>query len=155
MNRAWRILCVGLLAGVAAHFGYFQAKRPAGGHGPEKDLGWMREELHLTDEQYARIVALHQQSSRQLQSLAVQILAMQKEMAAFEETRRRFDRVDFVEFARFVDSYRRISQQCEDSTRGLVLATADVMTPHQRAQYLGLIEPLVPPPDRDRLRITQ
>lgn len=151
MKRAWTILLVGLIAGVATHLAYFQWQRPAGSGGSTTDLAWMRVELNLSDEQFQRIVALHQASSTQLRSLAVQIMAMQREMDAFEETRRKYDRVDFVEFARFVDDYRRVSEQAEASTRGLVLATADVMTPQQRAHYLELVQPLAPP-TRERIR---
>lgn len=150
MRRVLAILCVGVLAGVLTHVAYFQWQRPVRSDAGTTDLAWMRDELNLTDAQFTRIVSLHQESSKQLRGLAVQILAMQEEMKAFEETRRMYDRVDFVEFARFVDNYRRISQTAEDSTRGLVLATADVMTPQQRAHYLELVQPLVPPRDRFR-----
>jgi hypothetical protein len=64
---------------------------------------------------------------------------MQAEFAAFENTRRTSDRVDFIEFAQFVETRRAINRQCLESTRQLVLATADVMTPVQRAHYLGLV----------------
>jgi hypothetical protein len=54
--------------------------------------------------------------------------------------------VDFLEFARFVESRRTLNRECLDSTRQLVLASAEVMTPNQRQLYIRLVstaEPLV------------
>jgi len=69
---------------------------------------------------------------------------MQAEFAAFENTRRATDRVDFIEFARFVEARRSISRQCLDSTRQLVRAAANEMTPVQRERYLGIVSPAEP-----------
>ncbi|HET7537621.1 MAG TPA: hypothetical protein VFJ90_14270, partial [Candidatus Didemnitutus sp.] len=86
-----------------------------------------------------RIKELHRASSPRLRALASQVAQMQAEFAAFETARRDTDRVDFVEFARFVEARRRVNRECQDSTRQLVLASAQVMTPQQRERYLGLV----------------
>jgi hypothetical protein len=73
---------------------------------------------------------------------------MQAEFAEFERSRRTSDRVDFVEFARFVENRRELNRECLDSTRQLVLASAEVMTPEQRERYIRLVaaaEPLMGP----------
>jgi hypothetical protein len=74
-----------------------------------------------------------------LRALAAEVARMQAEFAAFENTRRATDKVDFIEFAQFVETRRNINRECQESTRRLVMATADVMTPEQRAHYLGLV----------------
>ena len=56
-------------------------------------------------------------------------------------TRKTDDRVDFIEFAQFVETRRTINRECLESTRQLVLASAGVMTPEQRTHYLGLVAP--------------
>jgi hypothetical protein len=139
MNRTFAVLLLGLGVGLGAHFLYFQLHRPPGLNSLEGQLTWMKDELKLSDEQYARIKELHEASSPRLRALAADVARMQAEFAAFENTRRTADRVDFLEFARFVEARRNINRQCLESTRQLVAASADVMTPQQRAQYLGLV----------------
>ena len=146
MKRTFLTLIFGLAAGVGSYFGYFHFNEPAPTDSLEGQLAWMKSELHLTDAQFARIQELHRASHPQLQAMAAQVSLMQSEFAEFEQTRRTSDSVDFVEFARFVESRRNLNQACLDSTRRLVLASAEVMTPAQRQQYLHLVtaaEPLV------------
>ncbi len=139
MNRTVLTLLLGAFVGLGAHFGYYALHRPAGLDSLEGQLSWIRTELDLSDEQFARILELHEASSPRLRALAAEVARMQAEFIAFEETRRTTDQVDFLEFARFVESRRNINRECLESTRRLVLATADVMTPEQRSRYLGLV----------------
>jgi len=139
MNRALAVLLLGLGVGLGAHFLYFQLHRPPGLNSLEGQLTWMKDELKLSDEQFVRIKELHEASSPRLRALAADVARMQAEFAAFENTRRTSDRVDFIEFAQFVEARRNINRQCLESTRQLVAASAGVMTPQQRAQYLGLV----------------
>lgn len=139
MNRALLTLLLGIAVGVGAHTIYFQLHRPAGLDSLDGQMSWMKEELKLSDTQFARIKELHEASSPRLRALAAEVARMQAEFAAFENTRRNSDRVDFIEFAQFVETRRNINRQCLESTRQLVLASAGVMTPEQRAHYLGLV----------------
>lgn len=144
MKRALIILLLGLAIGAGAHVVYFQLHRPAGSDARDSQLAWMKEALKLSDAQYTQIKELHDASSPRLRALAAEVARMQAEFAAFENTRRTADRVDFIEFAQFVKTRRAINQQCLESTRQLVLASADVMTPEQRAQYLGWVATVEP-----------
>lgn len=139
MNRALLTLFLGVAIGLGTHTVYFQMKRPPGLDSLDGQLAWMKDELKLDAGQYARIRELHEASSPRLRALAVQVARMQSEFAAFENIRRTSDRVDFLEFAQFVETRRLINQQCLESTRQLVQASADVMNPAQRARYLGLV----------------
>jgi len=139
MNRTLATLFLGLVVGAGAHFGYYAMQRPAGLDSLEGQLTWIRAELDLSDQQFVRIKELHEASSPRLRALAAEVARMQAEFIAFEETRRNSDKVDFLEFARFVETRRNINRECLESTRRLVLATADVMTPEQRSRYLGLV----------------
>lgn len=139
MNRGIFTLVLGLVVGLVAHFGYYQLHRPAGMDSLEGQLAWMRDELKLDSQQYARIKGLHEASSPRLRALAAEVARMQAEFAAFEHTRRTSDRVDFIEFAQFVETRRNINRECLESTRQLVQATANVMTPAQRTQYFGIV----------------
>jgi hypothetical protein len=146
MKRSLFTLLLGLAAGIASYSIYWRTSEPAYADSLESQLAWMKAELGLTDSQYARIRDLHQASHPQLQAMAMQVGRMQAEFAEFERTRRTTNTVDFVEFARFVENRRNLSQACLDSTRQLVLASADVMNPQQREQYLQIVaaaEPLM------------
>ncbi len=144
MNRTLLILLLGLAVGVGTHFGYFQLHRPAGTETLDGQLAWIRTELKLSDQQFARVKELHEASSPRLRALASEVARMQAEFAAFENTRRTADRVDFIEFAQFVEVRRNINRECLESTRRLVLATADVMTPEQRTHYMGIVSAAEP-----------
>jgi MFS superfamily sulfate permease-like transporter len=144
MKRGLLVLLLGLAVGVAAHTVYFRLHLPPNSDSIDAQLVWMKRELQLSDGQFARIRELHEASSPRLRALASQVAQMQAEFAAFENTRRATDRVDFIEFARFVEARRSISRQCLDSTRQLVRAAANEMTPVQRERYLGIVSPAEP-----------
>ncbi len=139
MNRGGLVLLLGIAVGVATHFVCFRVHEPVDTDTIDAQLSWMKGELQLSDAQFARIKELHMASNPRLRALAAQVAQMEAEFAAFENTRRTTDRVDFIEFARFVETRRAISQQCLDSTRRLVLAAASEMTPSQRERYLGIV----------------
>lgn len=144
MNRTLLTLFLGLVVGAGTHFTYYRLHEP-NADSLSSQLAWMKAELNLNEAQFSRIKELHQVSSPRLHALADQVAQLQTEFAAFEELRRTRDRVDFIEFARFVEARREINRKCLDSTRQLVLATAEVMTPRQRQHYIQLIaaaEPL-------------
>jgi hypothetical protein len=139
MKRPVLILLLGLSVGAATHFAYYQHREPVATDTLEGRLAWMRTELRLSDDQFARIKLVHEASQVRLQAMAAQVALMQEEFAEFERTRLTSDRVDFIEFARFVESRRELNRRCVDSTRQLVLAAAEVMNPEQRRQYLTIV----------------
>ncbi|HWL16251.1 MAG TPA: hypothetical protein VNR00_11645 [Opitutus sp.] len=139
MNRTTLILLLGLAAGIGSHTAYYRLHRPAGLDSLDGQLLWIKSELNLSDAQFTQIKALHEESSPRLRALAAEVARMQEEFAAFENTRRTSDRVDFLEFAQFVETRRHINRECLESTRRLVQATAGVMTPEQRTRYLGMV----------------
>ncbi len=142
MKHTLWILLLGLVGGVGAHLGWLAVIAPARAPaGADAHLAWLKDGLGLTDAQFARIQALHTNSTPQLQALAARVGEMQAELAAFEQTRRTEDRIDFLEFARFVEQRRRLGRECALSTERLVAATAEVLTPEQRARYLSYLEP--------------
>lgn len=151
MKRALVTIALGLAVGVGAHLAYFRLHRPVTTDSIEDRLAWMKAELRLTDAQFARVRDIHQASGPRLHAIAAQAAGLQAEFLTFEQVRRAEDRVDFLEFARYVELRRRLNTESRDSTRQLVLAAAAVMTPEQRQRYLELIatdRPLAPlPPD--------
>ncbi|MBK9990647.1 MAG: hypothetical protein IPP19_07950 [Verrucomicrobia bacterium] len=104
-------------------------------------LTWMKNDLQLNDQQLARIKNVHQQRSPHLLALASQVAQMQQSLIQFENERASDGRVDFLEFARFVEQRRKLDLECNESTRRLIAESSDVMTPQQREQYLQLLDP--------------
>ncbi|HEY5079310.1 MAG TPA: hypothetical protein VII43_05665 [Opitutaceae bacterium] len=139
MKSGFLVLLFGAAVGVATHFAFFRLHQPPDPGSLEGQLAWMKSELHLSDAQYARIRELHEASSPRLRALAAQVAQMQGEFAAFENTRRSADRVDFIEFAQFVENRRNVNRECLDSTHQLVMAAAGEMTPGQRQHYFGIV----------------
>lgn len=140
MKRAIVVTVLGLLGGVGAHFGWIAAHaNQASRDNLDAQLAWIQHDLQLTAEQYARIKAIHEQSSPHLNALASRVKRMREEFAAFERQRKTVGEIDFLEFAQFVQERRRIDNECLQSTRQLVDATAGVMTPYQRERYLNLL----------------
>jgi hypothetical protein len=139
MRRGALVLFLGIVVGVATHIVYFHIHRPFDANTLDGQLAWMKTELQLSDSQFERIRELHQESSPRLRALAAQVAQMQAEFTAFEDTRMRSDKVDFVEFAQFVQVRRTINQECLESTRRLVLAAASEMNPMQREHYFGIV----------------
>ena len=113
--------------------------------GLEPLLSWMKTDLQLSEEQLARIRSVHEHFGPQLSSLAARVSQMQRELAAFEKTRRAAGEIDFLEYARFTEQRHKLDQECTESTRKLVAESSDIMTPRQRKHYLQLVDPALNP----------
>ena len=135
------IVFLGLACGLGAHLSWFSVTEPSRPAGLTAQLGWMKTNLHLTDDQLQHIRALHEQSAPRLLALAAQVEGLQEKLAAYEKTRQTQGRIDFLEFARFVDQGRQLDRECVRSTEQFVAAATAVMTPGQRQQYLSLLGP--------------
>src|SRR4051794_35957583 len=112
MKHTLTIVCLGLLCGVAAHVSWFRFSGTSRLGGSEAQLAWMKESLQLTDAQLERIKALHDRSAPQLKALAAREERMRAELQAFEQERRTEGRIDFLEFARFVEQRRGLEREC-------------------------------------------
>ena len=143
MKRTFLVLFLGLSAGLLAHLGWFLSQRPCGSTDLDCQLEWMKTELKLSDEQFARIKVIHEQSSPRLLALAAQVARMRDEYDAFERERTTLGQVDFLEFAHFVEKRRSVDRECLTSTQRLVADAAQVMTAQQRERYLGLLGPVL------------
>jgi hypothetical protein len=142
MKRLLMVLLAGAAGGVSAYFGWLGVHRPVQSGDLAAQLAWIQHDLQLTPAQFARIKALHEQSSPRLLALETEVARLRDELTAFERGRRITGQVDFLEFARFVEQRRAVDQACTESTRQLILAASKVMTPEQRTRYLALLEPV-------------
>jgi len=141
MIRTLLVILAGVVAGFVADVAWFRVHRPLGGDNLDAQLAWMQESLQLSPAQFARIKALHEQSSPRLLELAAQVGRMRAEFDAFERERTTVGQIDFLEFARFVEQRRAVDRECAESTHRLILAASEVMDPRQRERYLALLDP--------------
>jgi hypothetical protein len=143
MKHTVFVVLLGLTSAVLAHTGWFVLQQPCRSNGLDCQLQWMKTELKLSDEQFARIKAIHEESSPRLLALAAQVSRMRDEYDAFEHERATSGQIDFLEFAHFVEHRRAVNRECLTSTQHLVADAARVMTARQREQYLGLLGPVL------------
>jgi hypothetical protein len=143
MKRSLLIILAGLMAGALAHVGWYLSQRPCGSGDIDCQLEWMKTELKLSNEQFARIKAIHEESSPRLLALAAQVSRMRGEYEAFEHARTTSGQVDFLEFAHFVEERRSLDRECLNSTQQLVAQAAREMNDQQRARYLGMLGPVL------------
>jgi len=151
MKRFLLVILLGLGAGALAHTGWYLWQRPCQADTLDCQLQWMKTELKLSDEQYARIKSIHEKSSPRLLALAIQVARMQDEYKDFEHERTTSGQVDFLEFAHFVEQRRTVDRECLTSTRQLVADAANVMTDQQRSHYLALLGPVLKSSDQTLL----
>ena len=144
MKLSALVLLFGIATGAATYALLLRLHQPLNPASLNDEMAWIKSELNLNDDQYARIRELHEASGPRMRALAAQVVQMQQELVAFERTRRSSDRVDFIEFARFVEARRNVSRECLDSTRELVRAAASAMTPRQREHYFGIVAQVEP-----------
>lgn len=144
MTRTLITLLLGLLVGVGTYQACTHFRQPADLNTLDGQLAWMKTELNLNEAQLRNIRSLHQASVPRLRALSHQVAKLQREFTSFENARRTEGQVDFIEFARFLETRRTVNQECIDSTRQLVLASADVMNTQQRRRYLGMISEAIP-----------
>lgn len=144
MTRILITILLGLLVGVVTHVTYFHFRQPKYSNSLDGQLAWMKMELKISDTQLKNIRALHQASAPRLHELAAQVARLESELEVFESIRRSSGKVDFIEFAQLIEARRELNRQCMDSTRQLVLASADLMSKSQRQQYLGLVSTSIP-----------
>lgn len=141
MKRTVLILTVGLGVGLAGHVAWFNTHRPAATGSLDTQLAWMRSDLGLEPDQFARIKALHEQLEPRLLQLAAEVDRLRAEFATFERERMEAGEVDFLKVARAAAERRTLGRECDASTTQLVNGATSVMTPEQRKRYLEILAP--------------
>lgn len=139
MKRGFMVLMLGVLGGLGAHYSYFKTHRPCTEPTLACELTWIRDELNLSTAQYARLIELHERNGPHLAALGNQLLQMRQQLDAYEAQRRGSNEIDFIAFAQFVVERKAVENECENSSRTLILAAAEVMRPEQRRRYLELV----------------
>ena len=140
MWKSILVLCGGLVAGYAAHFGYFNAYTPeCPPYALECEMEWLRSELKLSDEQYSRITQVHDESSRQISALSKKVRELELLLVELESERVREGYVDFLEIRSYMEAKRKLDEACAKSTSELIASVGGLMDVEQRKRYLSIV----------------
>lgn len=139
----WRSLTVvvsGLVAGVAAHLGYFNAYTPECSlFALECEMEWLRDELKLSEEQFARVEQIHSQRSEEIRALSKKVRELELLLAELEAERVREGYVDFLELRDYMEAKRKLDEACQKSTSDLIVSVGNLMDLEQRKRYLSIV----------------
>ncbi|MDQ8202267.1 hypothetical protein [Pelagicoccus sp. SDUM812003] len=139
----WKTLTVvlaGLACGIGAHFGYFNAYAPECSIVADScEMEWLRDELDLSEEQYARVTRLHSDREKQIRALSKKVRELELILAEFEAERVREGYVDFLEIQNYLEAKRKLDEACEKSTNDLIASVVDVMNVEQRKRYFSIV----------------
>lgn len=140
MWRSLIILVIGVAAGGAAHFGYFNAYTPACSPlALECEMEWLRGELDLSEEQYARILQVHDQRTAEIRSLSKRVRELELLLAELESDRVREGYVDFLQIRDYLEVKRKLDEACEKSTSDLIVSVGSFMDLEQRKRYFSIV----------------
>ena len=104
-------------------------------------LAWMKDDLHLTPEQYARVQALHRDAQQKLVALHREIAEADRAAKALEDERLKRDRIDFIAAETLSEEERSLGRQGSLVVSNLVRATSAILDPTQRERYASAVEP--------------
>lgn len=140
MWKSLAVMVLGLVAGYAAHLSYYKAYTPeCPSSALACEMEWLRDELNLTDDQYARITQVHDESSKEISALSKKVRELQLLLAELEAERVREGYVDFLEIRTYMETKRKLDEACEKSTSDLIASVGNLMDVEQRKRYLSIV----------------
>lgn len=142
--KSWKSLLVivlGLSLGVSAHLAYFNAYSTGMRvtSGADK-MEWLRVELDLTEEQFARITRLHQDRAGEIRTLSRKVRDLELMLAELEAERVNEGYVDYLEIRKYMQAKRKLDEACLKSTNELIASVGDVMDLEQRRRYFSIVQ---------------
>lgn len=142
MWKSLTVLAMGLACGVAAHMGYFNAYAPAclPADSGECEMEWLRTELDLSEEQFARVTRLHGERENEIRALSRKVRDLELMLAELEAERVTRGYVDYLEMGRYVETKRKLDEACIKSTSELIASVGDVMNVEQRKRYFSIVQ---------------
>ncbi|MBK1880584.1 hypothetical protein [Pelagicoccus mobilis] len=135
------VIVIGVVAGVSAHLGYFNTysaeMRATSGL---NEMEWLRSELDLTEEQFARITRLHDDRESEIRTLSRKVRDLELMLAELEAERVTEGYVDYLEIRNYMEAKRKLDEACSKSTNDLIASVGDVMDLEQRRRYLTIVQ---------------
>lgn len=141
MWKSLTVLVLGLACGVLAHFSYFNAYAPdCFSADAECEMEWLRTELDLSEEQFARVTRLHGDRERDIRTLSRKVRDLELLLAELEAERVTNGYVDYLEIRNYMEVKRKLDEACLKSTSDLIASVGDVMNTDQRKRYYSIVQ---------------
>lgn len=102
-------------------------------------MEWLRGELDLSEEQYARILQVHDQRTAEIRSLSKRVRELELLLAELESDRVREGYVDFLQIRDYLEVKRKLDEACEKSTSDLIVSVGSFMDLEQRKRYFSIV----------------
>jgi hypothetical protein len=106
---------------------------------PEDQWIWLRREFHLSDQQFARIAALHEAYQPICADHCRRILTARQRLAALDRT----GRINTPDYVAILDQWEAVKRECQKATFHHIQAVAAAMNPDDGRRYLGMMVPRV------------
>ncbi len=106
---------------------------------PENQWTWLRREFHLSDQQLARIRALHDAYQPICADHCGRILAAREHLAALDRSGRK----DTPEYVATLDRWEGVKRECQEATLHHLETVAAVMNTGDGRRYLAMMVPRV------------
>jgi hypothetical protein len=103
-------------------------------------LSWMKSRFNLSREQFAELVALHEDYSDHLMTLYRELSEVQDSYQTFENKRLSNETIDFMALYDLLQKRDSLRKDSVATSRQLVDMTLRVLTPAQKQEYLSLME---------------
>ena len=135
MNKGALLLAAAVLVAVVSSLAYYQVRSLSAGDPWEDELGWLRHEFSLTDNQWEKVVDLHVAYRPECQRLCDKVSAAQLRL---DQAIAASDGVsEDVELA--LAELARIKKECHRSMLEHAYRVGAVMEPEQRQRYLDKV----------------
>ncbi|MDQ8181372.1 hypothetical protein [Pelagicoccus sp. SDUM812005] len=141
MWKSISVLALGLACGILAHVSYVRAYSPACFSADTGcEMEWLRSELDLSEEQFARITRLHGDREREIRTLSRKVRDLELLLAELEAERVTKGYVDYLEIRNYMEAKRKLDEACVKSTSDLIASVGDVMNMDQRKRYFSIVQ---------------
>lgn len=103
-------------------------------------LSWMKDRFHLSREQFAELVSLHQEYNDRLITLYRELSSVQNQYQTFETRRMNNEDIDFMALYDLLQKRDSLRNDSVRTSSQLVDLTLRVLTPEQKREFLSLME---------------
>lgn len=139
MNRLRFVLVLGLLAAVLAYgTGYLWRLHRAGGDSGSAldELGWLKQEFHLSDAEFARVQSLHAAYLPQCRAMCAQVEAINDRLRSLLNATNRVT----PEIETALTEAARVRARCQGMMFDHFYEVSRAMPPEQGRRYLAWVQ---------------
>lgn len=107
-------------------------------------LGWLQDELDLSEPQFANVSALHTRYEQAFDEVFLDLLSSHAQYRELDKQRMSNDVIDYFQLFELLETQKRLSKESSKLTAELLKKVAEIITPDQKDRYEHLIKSLYP-----------